>query len=190
VQATLALTLSRRLPWPAWLADAGLVAAGSLFVAALSQVAVPLPFTPVPMTGQTFAVLLVGAVLGSSRGAASLGLYLAEGCLGMPIFAGGQAGPGTLLGPTGGYLVGFVAAAWVVGWLAEHGLDRHWRTALLAFLAGEAVLFAAGVAWLGLFLGRGDAWVAGLWPFLPGEVVKVLLAAFALPSAWALTRGR
>jgi len=98
------------------LTDALLVVAGSLFVAALAQVSLPLPFTPVPITGQTFAVLLVGAVLGARRGAASLVLYLLEGSLGLPVFANGTNGLARLLGPTGGYLIGFVAAAWIVGY--------------------------------------------------------------------------
>jgi biotin transport system substrate-specific component len=190
MDSTLALTLSRRLACPAWVRDAGLVGAGSLLVAALSQVSLPLPFTPVPLTGQTFAVLLVGAALGARRGAASLALYILEGGLGLPVFAGGAAGPARLLGPTGGYLLGFVAAAWVVGRLAERGLDRRRLTALLAFLAGEIAIYACGLAWLASFVGVREAVLAGLWPFLPGDVLKALLAALALPGAWAWTRGR
>lgn len=190
MQATLGLTLTRRLASRnALLADALLVTLGSLLVAALAQVSIPLPFTPVPITGQTFAVLLVGAALGARRGAASLGLYVAQGAFGLPVFAGGASGLAKLTGPTGGYLVGFVAAAYVVGFLAERGLDRRLWTALGAFVIGELVIYLVGVPWLAQFIGWDKALVGGLWPFLPGDAVKAVLAALALPSAWALVRG-
>ncbi len=172
------------------LVDAGLIVAGSLLVAALAQVAIPLPFTPVPITGQTLAVLLVGAVLGARRGAASLALYVAEGALGLPVFTGGAAGLARLAGPTGGYLAGFVVAAFVVGWLAERARDRRLPGSLLVFAAGEAVIFALGVAWLALYVGPGRALAAGLWPFLAGDALKALAAALLLPAAWALAGRR
>ena len=190
MQATLGLTLTRRLASRnALLADALLVILGSLLVAALAQVSIPLPFTPVPITGQTFAVLLVGAALGARRGAASLGLYVAQGAFGLPVFAGGASGLAKLTGPTGGYLVGFGAAAYVVGFLAGRGLDRRLWTALGAFVIGELVIYLVGVPWLAQFIGWDKALVGGLWPFLPGDAVKAVLAALALPSAWALVRG-
>jgi biotin transport system substrate-specific component len=105
--------------------DAVLVVTGSVFIALLAQVAIPLPFSPVPITGQTFAVLLVGVLLGSRRGGLGVLLYLLEGAAGLPFFAGGTAGLARLAGPTGGYLVGFVVAAIVVGLLAERGWDRR-----------------------------------------------------------------
>ena len=190
MQSTLALTLTRRV-WPrlGLFGDGLLVISGSLLVAALAQVSIPLPFTPVPITGQTFAVLLMGAALGSRRGAASLGLYVIEGALGLPVFAGGASGIARLFGPTGGYLIGFVAAACVVGWLAERGLDRRWRTALPVFLAGEIVIYLIGVPWLAVFIGADKALAGGLWLFLPGDAVKLLLATVALPSTWALVKG-
>jgi biotin transport system substrate-specific component len=154
----------------------------------LAQVSVPLPFTPVPLTGQTLGVLLVGAALGRRRGAASLALYTLEGVAGLPVFAGGAAGPARLLGPTGGYLVGFIAAAYVVGALAERGLDRRWRTALLPFLLGSLTIYLFGVTWLAVYLGWLPALQNGLWPFLLGDALKLLLAAGALPAAWALVR--
>lgn len=186
----LALTLVRQ-QWPrsTVLTDILLVLVGSVFVTVLAQVSIPLPFTPVPITGQTFAVLLVGATLGAWRGAASLALYVGEGSLGLPVFAAGAAGTAHLLGPTGGYLVGFVAAAFIVGHLAERGLDRRWRTALPTFLAGEIVIFLLGVSWLAGFIGWDKALAGGLWPFLPGDALKLLLATIALPSAWALIKG-
>ncbi len=171
--------LSRRADW-------ALVLAASLFIGLMAQVSVPLPFTPVPITGQTFAVLLVGAALGARRGSLAVLTYLVEGLAGMPVFAGGTGGLAHLLGPTGGYLLGFVAAAWAVGRLAERGLDRRLRSAWLAFLAGEIVLYACGLPWLAVFVGPSKALSLGLFPFLPGDLVKVILAAFALPSLWAV----
>jgi biotin transport system substrate-specific component len=131
MQSTLGLTLTRQLSARnRLLTDAALIITGSLLVAVMAQISIPLPPSPVPITGQTFAVLIVGAVLGSKRGAASLALYLAQGALGLPVFAEFKSGLVTLFGPTGGYLFGFVVAAYVVGLLAERGLDRNWRTAL------------------------------------------------------------
>jgi biotin transport system substrate-specific component len=153
-------------------------------VAALAQVRLPLPFTPVPLTGQTFAVLLVGAALGSRRGAAALALYLVEGLLGLPVFTGWGSGLGHLVGPTGGYLVGFIAAAFTVGWLCERKLDRRWSTALLPFLVGEVLIYLFGVPWLAVFVGSQRALAAGFWPFILGDAIKLILAALALPAAW------
>lgn len=166
--------------------DILLIVGGSLLVALMAQVKIPLPFTPVPLTGQTFAVLLVGAALGSRRGAASLLLYLAQGMLGLPVFAGGAGGLAYLSGPTGGYLIGFVCAAFLVGWLAEGGKDRRFHIALLVFLAGEVVIYLCGVSWLAVHIGFEKALAAGLFPFLPGDAVKLLAAALALPAAWKL----
>ena len=186
--STLAPTLTTRL-FPrarAWTRDFGLVLAGTLFTALLAQVRIPLPFTPVPLTGQTFAVLLFAAALGSRRGAASLGLYAALGGLGLPVFAGGASGLAYALGPTGGYLLGFVAAAWVAGRLAERGLDRRVRTAWLPFLAGTAVIYLCGAGWLALSLGLEKALALGVLPFLIGDALKIILAGLALPAAWKL----
>jgi biotin transport system substrate-specific component len=189
VQSTIATTLVRRFSARSTLlTDLTLILLGSLFVALMAQVSIPLPFTPVPITGQTFAVLVVGAALGARRGAASLALYLLEGALGLPVYAGAAGGPAALLGPTGGYLTGFVAAAFVVGWLAERGLDRRWTTALVPFLAGSLVIYLFGVLWLSYFVGPGTAVEKGLLPFLIGDAIKLILAAVALPSAWALVR--
>jgi biotin transport system substrate-specific component len=183
------MLFARRFPYAdSRLRDGLLIVAGSLLVAALAQISIPLPFTPVPITGQTFAVLLVGAVLGARRGAASLLLYLVEGSLGLPVFAGGVGGLVHFLGPTGGYLLGFVAAAYLVGRLAEVGMDHRFRTAVLIFLAGEAAIYLCGVAWLGFYLGLPKALAAGLLPFLIGDAVKLVTAALALPTAWKLVR--
>ncbi len=164
-----------------------LVLAASAFIALMAHVRLPLPFTPVPITGQTFAVLLVGAALGSRRGAAAVLAYLAEGALGLPVFAGG-GGLAYLLGPTGGYLFGFVAAAWVVGKLAEHGHDRRFITAWAGFLLGEIVLYAFGLAWLSRFVGMRQAIALGLTPFLLGDALKALAAGLLLPTVWQWQR--
>ncbi len=188
---TLAPTIyTRTFPRAAsWLRDLTLIVLGALFVAALAQVEIPLPFTPVPITGQTFGVLLVGAALGSKRGAASLASYLAMGMLGLPFFAGGAHGLSIVLGATGGYLIGFIAAAYVVGLLAERGLERNVRTSILPFLAGTIIIYACGVTWLAVVLGSfGKALAAGLLPFLVGDAIKLVAASLALPAAWKFVR--
>ena len=164
------------------------VTAGALFVAALSQVKIPLPFTPVPLTGQTFAVLLVGAALGAKRGFGSLSLYLALGALGLPFFAGGQSGLAYMAGPTLGYLVGFALAAYVVGLLAERGLERSIRTSILPFLIGTVIIYICGAGWLAVLFGVEKALVLGVLPFLPGDAIKLVLAGIALPAAWKLVK--
>jgi len=145
---------------------------------------------PVPITGQTFAVLIAGALLGSRRGALSQLTYLGMGAMGAPIFAGWQGGPTVLMGPTGGYLLGFVAAAFVVGFLAERGWDRRTWSMALAMLIGNSVIYAFGLPWLSIWLGHvaaADSVLAvGLYPFIPGDLLKLVLAAIALPSGWAL----
>jgi len=166
----------------ALLYDAALVIGGSLFVALCAQVAIPLPFSPVPLTGQTLAVLLVGALLGSRRGGLALLAYLAEGLGGLPVFAGGRAGPAHLLGPTGGYLLGFVVAAYVTGLLAERGWNRRIGTTLLAMLVGNAAIYAFGLPWLARFVGGGRVWGLGFLPYLPGDLLKLVLGTILLPA--------
>jgi biotin transport system substrate-specific component len=185
---TLAPTLTTRY-FPrvaAWLRDLSLITLGALMVAVMAQVRIPLPFTPVPLTGQTFAVLLVGAALGSQRGAAAMGLYILMGALGLPVFAGGASGLAYLGGSTLGYLAGFLAAAYLVGWLAERGLERSLRTSLLPFLLGTMVIYLFGACWLALLFGVQKALMLGVLPFLLGDVLKLLLAAVVLPSTWRL----
>ncbi len=167
------------------LGNAALIFAASLFIGLMAHVRLPLPFTPVPITGQTFAVLLVGAALGSRRGAAAGLAYLAEGAAGLPVFAGG-AGPAYLLGPTGGYLLGFIAAAFLTGRLAERGGDRRFATAWVGFLLGEAAIYALGVPWLAHFVGFPQAVAMGLLPFIVGDIVKAIAAGLLLPAAWRL----
>ena len=179
--------------------DATLVVAGSLFVALLAQVEVPLGFLPIPVTLQTLGVMLLGLSLGGRLGACALTAYLVEGALGLPFFAGGA---GTLLafaGPTGGYLLAFPAAAFVAGRIVERrGADRTIPGTLLALAAGHAVIYAVGLAWLAVWLhtaaGRatpGTLLDIGLLPFLPGDAVKALVAAGLVPAVRKLVaRGR
>jgi biotin transport system substrate-specific component len=170
----------------ALLYDAALVLAFSVLLALSAQLVLRLPFSPVPITAQTLAVLLAGALLGSRRGALTVAAYLAEGAAGLPVFAGGAAGPLYMLGPTGGYLLGFVLAAFLAGWLAERGWDRRAVTTLAAMVLGSLAIYLCGVAWLAAWLGLPRALAAGLVPFLPGDLLKILLAALLLPAGWRI----
>jgi biotin transport system substrate-specific component len=171
------------------LLDAVLVVVFSAFVALTAQVSLPL--LPVPLTLQTLGVLFTGAVLGSKRGTLALLLYVAEGAIGLPVFAGGLSGIGVLIGPTGGYLVGFIVAAGVVGLLAERGWDRRLIGAALAMVVGNLVIYAFGVAWLTVVLGDlRTALVQGMLIFIIGDLIKIVVAALALPGGWALAKRR
>jgi len=163
--------------------EAALIGGAVALTAAAARVVIPLPFAPVPITGQTFAVLLSGAALGSWRGLAAMLLYLVLGGMGLPIFSRGTAG---LSAGAGGYLVGFVGAAWLVGRLCERGWDRRPLSCALAMAAGSAVLYACALPWLVVFLGMSSlhAVAVGLLPFLPGDALKIALAAGLLPGAW------
>jgi len=171
--------------------DVALVLLFANLTAVAGRIAVNLPFSPVPITGQTLIVLLAGAALGSWRGAASQLAYLVEGVVGLPVFAGGTAGLVVLLGPTGGYLIGFVATAGIVGWLVERGASRNGFASVATMLLGSAVVYLFGATWLSLFVPGGLAVVfaQGVLPFLPGDVVKSLIAAGVVPSArWTISR--
>lgn len=171
-----------------------MVVAGSLLVAGLAQVSVKLPFTPVPITGQTLGVLLVGASLGLELGVASMLLYLAEGAVGLPFFAEARSGADVLglSSATGGYLWGFVITAAVVGWLSRRGWDRSLRGSIGAMFVGEIVLYAAGVPWLmaALDLPLEEGLQLGLYPFIVGDTLKLLIAAGLLPAAWRVVGRR
>lgn len=171
-----------------WAGQIVLVVLGSALVALMAQISIPLPFTPVPVTGQTLAVLLVGGALGSWLGGLSLLLYLVEGAAGLPVFAGHVGG--MPFGPTGGYLVGFVVMAAVVGWLAERGWDRRVGTAIAAMVMGEGVLYAIAVPWLGFYVGFGHAIYMGLIPFIAGDGLKLLIAGGLFPAAWKVVGDR
>lgn len=166
--------------------DAALVAGAAALVGLAAQIAVPLPGTPVPVTGQTFAVLLAGAALGAGRGALGMLVYLLAGMAGVPWFTDGASGTGF---PTLGYIIGFAAAAAVVGRLAERGGDRTPLRTVGTMLVGTAVIYAAGVPYLmaALDVDLGKALDLGMTPFLAGDALKVLLAAGLLPAAWKLS---
>jgi biotin transport system substrate-specific component len=164
-----------------------LVLAGTGFVALAAQVSIDLPFTPVPITGQTFAVVVVGASLGALLGLASLGLYLFVGALGAPVYSHGTHGWDVLTGPTGGYIVGFVLAAVLTGLLAQRRWDRRFNSSVSAMLTGNVVIYAVGLPWLAVKLGTGleDTLENGLYPFVVGDLLKLYLAGALLPAAWA-----
>jgi biotin transport system substrate-specific component len=182
-------TLANHL-WPAASSNQLLRAAllaifGSALVAVCAQVNVPM--VPVPMTLQTLAVLAIGGAYGGRLGAATLALYALEGAVGLPVFAQFKAGPAILMGPTGGYIVGFIAAAGLVGFLAERGFDRTVVKMFAAMLLGAAVLYVPGLAWLSTFVGGfAKAVELGLIPFIAGDLVKAALAALAFPAVWQL----
>jgi biotin transport system substrate-specific component len=169
--------------------DGAAVVTASLFIAVCAQLSIPLPFTPVPLSGGTLGVLYAGALLGSRRGAAAVGLYLLEGCAGLPVFSGGAAGFAHLLGPTGGYLAGFPVGAFVTGLFAERGWDRTPGRAFLAVLAGSLPIFALGLLGLSRFVPGSTLLAQGLWPFVPGDLVKSGLSAGLLPLGWKLVGG-
>lgn len=166
---------------------AALVVSFALFTALAAQIRIPSPFTPVPITGQTFAVLLSGAALGGLAGAASQSLYLIMGLF-LPFYAGGASGWQHATGATGGFLIGFIAAAGVVGLLAERNQDRTLVSAIPAFLTGTVVIYLVGVPWLSAVL--GVSWIRGvelgLAPFVIGDLAKAVVAGMVLPLTWRL----
>ncbi len=178
-----------------WVRDAVLVAAATSFIAVSAQVAIPLPFSPVPLTGQTLAVLLTGAALGTSLGTASIALYVALALAGMPVLAPTadglhNTGAAVLSSPTLGYLVGFFAASAIVGSLAQRGFTRTPGRTVVSMVLGNIAIYSLGLLWLHHALSASwantIAW--GLTPFLVGDAVKVALAAGLLPAAWKLIR--
>ena len=173
--------------------DVTLVLLGSAVMAGLAQLSFRLPFTPVPVSGQTLGVLLVGASLGAWRGAASMLLYLGEGAAGLPVFAEGNSGVLFLTNAaTTGFLWGFVVAAAAIGLLAQMGWDRSVGSAIGAMLVGEVIVFAFGVTWIARWAGvpAEQALDLALYPFVLGELLKLLIAAGALPGAWRLVGDR
>jgi biotin transport system substrate-specific component len=165
-----------------WLREAALAVAGVALLALSARVIIPLPITPVPVTGQTFAVLLLAAAYGARRGLATVALYILAGIAGLPVFA---AIPGAA---SYGYIAGFALAALVVGWLAERGWDRTIPHSIVAMLAGEAAIYLCGLVWLARFVGWGNVIALGLTPFLIGDALKLLAAALLLPATWRAVR--
>lgn len=171
-----------------WTRSVSLVFVFSLLTALAAQIVIPVG--PVPITAQTFAVLLTGALLGSRLGAMAMIVYLLEGASGLPFFYGGHGGLTHLLGPTGGYLVAFPAAAFITGAFAENGWDKRFLTAVAAMAAGSLLIMVAGWAWFSFVTNTspGAAFKLSIAPFLVGDVIKILLAAAVLPSGWALLK--
>ena len=181
------------LLWPskadarfAALRAAVLVATGAALLTLSAKVQVPLPF--VPMTMQTLVVLLIGASYGWRLGGATVGLYLLQGAMGMPVFAGPTAGIGYMMGPTGGFLFGFLAAALVMGFMAERGWDRSLLRVIVMMSIGHAVIFMFGLAQLSLVMPFAKAWTVGAAPFLAATLVKTALAVALMQAAWSVTR--
>lgn len=171
-----------------WTRSVGIVIVFSLFIAACAQFTIPVG--EVPITGQTFAVLLTGALLGSRLGAAAVIAYLIEGAVGLPFFAGGGSGLVRFLGPGAGYLVAFPAAAFVTGAFAEHGWDKRYHTAVAAMFAGSVVILLSGWAWYSILTNTplNVSFALSVLRFLPGDVIKIALAAAVLPTGWALLK--
>ena len=169
--------------------DAVLIIIGSLVIALFAQIAVG---WPVPITGQTFAVLMIGVLFGSKRGSLAVLTYILEGAAGLAFFAQGKAGITALAGPTGGYLVGFIFAAYIVGLLAERGWDKRIETTILTMIFGNLIIYAFGLGWLFVLASSGkltDAkgiLVVGLYPFIIGDIIKIAVAAALLPAGWKL----
>lgn len=164
-----------------------LVLGGALFTALMAQIVIPM--TPVPMTGQTLAVMLVGSALGAKRGAAALTLYVLMGFL-LPVYAEGSSGVEVIYGASGGYLIGFIVAAYAIGWLAEHGSDRKVVSAFVSFIAGQLIIFGFGL--VGLKLALDMSWAetihSGFTVFIIGGLVKAAFGAVLMPAAWKLQK--
>ncbi len=177
---------SRVLPRTSPLTKALLVTGGALFLGALAQVAVPVPGSPVPVTGQTLGVLLLATAYGANMGAATFLLYLLIGFAGAPVFAGHGYGIERLVGPTGGYLVGMLVASWVLGALAGRKWDQKLFSAITTMIIGDVIIFALGLIWLQQYTGKDWTWTfgAGLTPFIFGEVLKIAIAGTSLPTVW------
>lgn len=171
--------------------DALLVSGAALLTALLAQVSIPVAGSPVPITGQTLAVVLTAAALGPGRGVAGQALYLLLGAVGLPFYSDASGGIDVVFGATGGYLVGFLPAALLIGLAARQGQDRRVTHALPLFVAGQLVIFAIGVPWLAVAadLSAAQALDAGFYPFIIGGLVKAVIAGLLLPGAWRLVRG-
>lgn len=177
-------------PRTSLISDTLLVLAGTGLVAGAAQISFKLAFTPVPITGQTFAVVLVGASLGAIRGTASLLLYMWVGVAGAPIYAHHSSGWDVITSASGGYIVGFILAAAITGVLAEHGWDKRLSSSIGAMLTGNVIIYLVGLPWLAVALKTNleKTLEYGLYPFVPGDTFKLYLAAAALPISWKVVR--
>ena len=174
------------IPRASAISNAVLVVSGVLGLAALAQIAIPVPGSPVPVTGQTLGVLILGTTYGSTLGFTTFAIYLLAGVAGAPVFANGAHGLDRIVGATGGYLIGMLVATLILGQLARFRLDQKFLTALPSMLIGTVITFAFGLVWLQQFTGQSWSWTisAGLTPFLIGEVLKIAIAGTSLPIIW------
>ena len=172
----------------AFLYDISLIFCGSIFIALSAWLAVGWLAVgwPVPFTMQTFAVLMIGALFGANRASAAVLLYLFEGAAGLPVFSHGQAGISVFMGPTGGYLIGFLIAAYITGLLAQRGWDRRFISTAFAMLIGNIFIYTFGILRLTVLVGFDSALKTGLYPFIAGAIIKIILAAGLLPTGWKI----
>ena len=173
------IVLNQKVDLPKkWILSFVQVLCASLFIGLCAQIKISLPWTPVPLTCQTFAILLIGCTLGSRKGALAALFYLVEGCLGLPVWAGGSAGFLHLMGPTGGYRMAYIAQAYLVGWYVERRQEIHFFKTASALFLSCIIQMGLGILWLGYFVGYKAVLVMGFYPFLPGEAIKTLLVTY------------
>lgn len=161
---------------------------GSVFIALSAQVAVNVPFSPVPITGQTFAVLLIGAFFGRRLGTLAIIAYLLEGSVGLPVFAQAHAGLAHLFGPTGGYLIGFIPAAYLCGYFTERGWGKSFIGALGMMIIGTIIIFISGLLWLAVLLDSQNLLMLGFYPYIGGAILKIILASLIISGSWQLLK--
>ncbi len=180
------------LPRSSALSHVALISGGALFLAASAQIAIPVPGSPVPVTGQTLGVLLIGASYGSGIGLATFAVYLLAGIAGAPVFAGASFGIEKVTGATGGYLIGMLVATYILGLLAKRRLDQRFLTSLPSMLLGNVIIFSFGITWLHHFTGKDWTWTinAGLTPFIFGEILKIAIVGTSLPILWRLANAK
>jgi biotin transport system substrate-specific component len=176
------------IPRSTALSNAVLVVSGVLGLAALAQIAIPVPGSPVPVTGQTLGVLILGTTYGSTLGVTTFAMYILAGIAGAPVFANSGHGLDRIVGATGGYLIGMLVATFVLGQLARFRLDQKFVTALPSMLIGTVITFSFGLIWLYQYTGQSWSWTvnAGLTPFILGEVLKIAIAGTSLPAIWRI----
>ena len=180
------------LPRSSAISNIALISGGVLLLAASAQIAIPVPGSPVPVTGQTLGVLLIGTSYGSGIGLATFAIYLLAGIAGAPVFAGASFGMEKITGATGGYLIGMLITTYVLGLLAKRNLDQKFLTALPSMLLGNVIIFSCGIIWLHHFTGKDWTWTinAGLTPFIVGEILKIAIAGTSLPILWRLVNAK
>ena len=183
---------ARVMPRSSAISNIALISGGVLLLAASAQIAIPVPGSPVPVTGQTLGVLLIGTSYGSGIGLATFAIYLLAGIAGAPVFAGASFGIEKITGATGGYLIGMLITTYVLGLLAKRNLDQKFLTALPSMLLGNVIIFSCGIIWLHHFTGKDWTWTinAGLTPFIVGEILKIAIAGTSLPILWRLINAK